>query len=63
VDITDKGDPDHDKFHGRIGEVITVVQDDAGTETGDERDSVLFRVRFESGEEMDFRWRDLRPGT
>jgi len=37
------------------------VEDDAGLETGDERDGVIFRVRFDDGEIADFRWRDLRP--
>jgi ribosomal protein L21E len=61
VDIPDKDDPDYAEYHGRIGEVIAVLQDAAGTETGDERDSFLFRIQFEKDEEMDFRWRDLRP--
>jgi ribosomal protein L21E len=61
VDIPDTDDPDHDAYHGRTGDVIAIQKDDAGTETGDARDSVLYRVRLADGEEMDFRWRDLRP--
>nr|WP_245852884.1 hypothetical protein [Natrinema ejinorense] len=61
VEIPDTEDPDFDPWHGRHGEVVEVIEDDAGSETGDERDSVLYRVQFDNGEEMDFRWRDLRP--
>lgn len=61
ADLPDHTDPDHDVYHGRTGEIIEMLTDDAGTETGDERDSVLYRVEFENGEIADFRWRDLRP--
>lgn len=61
VDIPDETDPDHDPFHGRQGTVVKVYSDDAGDETGDERDSYLFRVKFDDGSLHDFRWRDLRP--
>jgi ribosomal protein L21E len=61
VDIPDETDLDHDAFHGRHGEVVDVVEDDAGAETGDPRDSVIYRVRFDDGSEADFRRRDLRP--
>lgn len=39
--------------------VVEVIQDDAGANTGDERDSVVYRVEVD-GEQYDFRWRDLR---
>jgi len=61
VDIPDQTDPDFDEYHDRRGEVVAVLEDDASAMTGDERDDVLYRVRFSDGEEMDFRWRDLRP--
>jgi len=61
VDVPDTTDPDHETYHDRHGEVVDVINDDAGDETGDVRDSVLYQVRFEGGEEMGFRWRDLRP--
>ena len=60
VDIPDRDDPDFDEFHDRVGTIVDVSSDDAGKYTGDERDSVLYRVEFEDGEVMDFRWRDLR---
>lgn len=61
VDIPDETDPDFDRWHGRHATVVEVLGDDAGEETGDERDDVLYRVEAENGERMDFRWRDLRP--
>lgn len=61
IDIPDETDPDHESYHGRHGVVVEVFEDDAGLETGDERDSVLYRVEFDSDETADFRWRDLRP--
>ena len=61
VDIPDETDPEHTKFHGEHGKVVNVLTDDAGEVTTDERDSQLFRVALETGETVDFRWRDLRP--
>lgn len=60
IDIPDEDDPDF-HYHRRIGEVVKVIEDDAGTETGDPRDSAIYRVEFEMGRTADFRWRDLRP--
>lgn len=61
VDIPDESDPDHDAYHGTHGRVISVLTDDAGQTTGDVRDSQLYRVALDTGEEVDFRHRDLRP--
>ena len=61
VDIHDKTDPDHEPFHGQHGTVTAAIEDDAPTETGDERDAIIYRVEFEDGSTADFRWRDLRP--
>ena len=61
IDIPDTSDPDFDRYHGRTGEIIEVLEDSAGMETGDERDSTIYRVEFGDGERADFRWRDLRP--
>ncbi|MFC7230554.1 hypothetical protein ACFQMM_02645 [Saliphagus sp. GCM10025308] len=60
IDIPDKDDPDY-RHHGEHGEVTEVLLDDAGASTGDERDSFLYRVQLDSGVQLDFRWRDLRP--
>lgn len=61
IDISDETDPDHELYHNRHGKVVEVIEDDAGDETGDARDSVLYRVEMDDGNSMDFRWRDLRP--
>lgn len=61
IDIPDSTDPDYDNLHGHVGTVIEVIEDDAGKETGDVRDSHLFRVELDSGQVEDLRWRDLRP--
>lgn len=53
--------PDYEMWHGRHGEIISTLTDHAGSDTGDERDNLQYRVRFEDGSTMDFRWRDLRP--
>jgi ribosomal protein L21E len=61
VDIPDRDDPDFNDYHGRRGEVVDVSEDAAHTITGDSRDSVVYRIRLDGGDEIDFRWRDLRP--
>lgn len=61
LDIPDETDPDHDRLHGRHGEIVTVLKDDADDVTGDGRDAVLYRVQLDDGTETDARWRDLRP--
>lgn len=61
--LPDETDPDHGRFHGRIGEVIEILEDDAVLETGNQRDNTLYRVEFEDGELANFRWRDLRPSS
>lgn len=62
VDIPNKDDVDHERLHGHHGTVIGVLEDDAGLETGDVRDSVLYHVELEGSREVvDLRWRDLRP--
>ena len=61
IDITDETDPDHDRYHGEHGRIVEILNDEAGTLTGDERDSTIYRVRFSSGEELDLRHRAIRP--
>jgi ribosomal protein L21E len=61
VDIPDETDPDHELYHGRHGEVVELLEDDASEVTGDERDSLIYRIRLDDGKSVDFRWRDLRP--
>jgi hypothetical protein len=40
---------------------VDILEDDAGSETGDPRDSHLFTVELEGGSRVSLRWRDLRP--
>ena len=61
VDIPDETDPDHELYHGRHGEVVELSDDDANEVTGDDRDSLIYRIQLDDGERVDFRWRDLRP--
>jgi ribosomal protein L21E len=55
VDIPDETDPDHQEYHGKHGEVVAVLSDDADSLTAEERDAQLYRVAFDSGEAADFR--------
>jgi ribosomal protein L21E len=61
IDIPDETDPDYNRLHGRYGEIIAILEDDAGAVTGDDRDAVLYRVQLDDGTKTDVRWRDLRP--
>jgi len=61
VDIPNQSDPDYERHHNRVGEVVRILEDDAGEHTGDDRDSHLFAVEFEDGTVDHFRWHDLRP--
>lgn len=61
IDIPDETDPDHEVYHGSHGQVIEILSDAGHSVTGDERDSLLYRIDLDSGETVDFRWRDLRP--
>lgn len=61
VDIPDSTDPDFEELHGKQGEVVEIIEDDAGSVTGDERDNILYRVSLGAGNTVDVRWRDLRP--
>ena len=61
IDIPDESDIDYEQFHGKHGTIVSVLNDDTGAITGDEQDSELYRIEFDSGETMDFRRHDLRP--
>jgi ribosomal protein L21E len=61
VDIPDESDPDHERYHGRHGTVISVIEDSGEEVTDDKRDGILYRIELKNGEIADFRWRDLRP--
>lgn len=61
VDIPDQSDPDHERYHGKHGTVISVLTDDLPEITAQNADSPIYKVEFESEETMDFRGHDLRP--
>lgn len=60
IDIPDETDPDH-HYHGDHGTITGILVDDAPDVTGDHRDSQLYRVKLESDQTIDVRWRSLRP--
>jgi ribosomal protein L21E len=55
IDIPDETDPDHQKYHGKHGEVVAVLSADADSVTAEERDSQIYQIAFDSGETADFR--------
>lgn len=61
IDIPDETDPDHSEFHGCHGTIKVELRDQAGQETGNTRDSTIYRIKFDDGSTADFQWRDLRP--
>lgn len=61
VDIPDESDPDHDAYHGLHGTITKMLNDDLDQLTGDKQDSSIYRVELETGENADFRKRNLRP--
>lgn len=61
IDIPDKDDPDHSRLHRKTGMIVEIFEDEAGRETGDPRDSYLFRVETSEDNIENLRWRDLRP--
>lgn len=60
IDIPDEHDPDYTAYHGENGTVVNVPPDEVDAVTGGERDAFIYRVDLASGEQVDFRWRDLR---
>ena len=61
IDLPDETDPDHDQYHGEYGRIVDTFEDDASTLTGDDRDSIIYRVQFENGGELDLRHQAIRP--
>ena len=49
VDIPNKDDPDFDHFHGEYGVITAVLNDDAGFETENTRDSWLYQLELDLG--------------
>ena len=63
IDISDTDDPDFDRYHGRRGNVVEILEGDAAEETDDERDVVLFVVAFTEDDRGQFWGCDLRPAA
>lgn len=63
IDIPDENDPDHERLHRKRGTIVEILEDDAGHETGDPRDSHLFSVGIDDGTIEHLRWRDHRPAA
>jgi ribosomal protein L21E len=63
IDIPDETDPDYELYHGLHGKIVETLSDDVAEITGESRDGLLYRVKLESDETIDVRWRDLRPPT
>lgn len=60
IDIPDETDPDF-RLHGEHGLLVKVIEDAAGSVTGDEEDNNLYRINLDNGEKVDVRARDIRP--
>jgi ribosomal protein L21E len=37
IDIPAETDPNHDRYHGKHGRIVDILEDEAGTLTGDDR--------------------------
>ena len=61
VDIPDETDPDHEQYHGEHGQIAETLEDEAGALTGDEQDSIIYRIQLDDGETIDVRHHSIRP--
>lgn len=59
IDIPDNNDPDF-SLHGRHGEIIELIEDDADSITGRENDRTIYRIKLDDGTVRDVRGRDVR---
>lgn len=60
IDIPDETDPDF-QYHGKNGEIISIISDDASNLPGDPQDDGIYRVKLDIGDVVDVRARSLRP--
>lgn len=60
IDIPDETDPDFE-FPGKNAEIISIIEDQASSVTGDPEDDAIYRVALDVGDVIDVRSRDLRP--
>jgi len=61
IDIPDETDPDNEQYHGEHGQIADILEDEAGSLTGDERGSTIYRVAFSTGGEIDPQHQLIRP--
>ena len=61
IDIPDETDPDHEQYHGEHGQIAEILEDEAGTLTGDEQDSIIYRIQLDNDETIDVRHHSIRP--
>ena len=61
IDIPDESDPDHEQYHGEHGQIADILEDEAGSLTGDELDSLIYQIQLDNGDNIDVRHRAIRP--
>jgi len=63
IDIPDETDPDHEQYHGKHGQIADILEDEAGSLTGDEQDSLIYQIQLDNGDNIDVRHRAIRPAV
>ena len=61
IDIPDETDPDHEQYHSEHGQISDILEDEAGSFTGEEQDSIIYRIQLDNGDNIDVRHRAIRP--
>ena len=61
IDIPDETDPDHEQYHGKHGRIADILEDEAGSLTGDEQDSLIYQIQLDNGDNIDVLYRAIRP--
>jgi len=61
IDIPDETDPDNEQYHGEHGQIADILEDEAGSLTGDEQDSLIYQIQLDNGDNIDVRHRSIRP--
>ena len=61
IDILDGIDPDHGRYHAERGRIVNISEGEVDTLTGGDRDSIIYRMQFSTGEELDLRYQSIRP--
>jgi len=61
IDIPDETDPDNEQYHGEHGQIADILEDEAGSLTGDEQDSLIYQIQLDNGDNIDVLYRAIRP--